>query len=88
MTSTQSSPSTALITGATSGIGRATALALAASGLHVAVAGRDKTRGDQTVADIEAAGGRADFVAADLRDAAAATQLARAVDGLDWVEVM
>jgi NAD(P)-dependent dehydrogenase (short-subunit alcohol dehydrogenase family) len=70
--------STALVTGATSGIGRATALALAASGIHVAVAGRDKARGDQTVATIRAAGGLADFVGADLRDAASATQVARA----------
>jgi NAD(P)-dependent dehydrogenase (short-subunit alcohol dehydrogenase family) len=89
MTFTNDIPSTALVTGATSGIGRATALALAATGLHVAVAGRDKTRGDQTVAAIHAAGGRADFVAADLRDAAAATQLARAAEAvLGHVDVL
>jgi NAD(P)-dependent dehydrogenase (short-subunit alcohol dehydrogenase family) len=76
MTSTTSSLSTALVTGATSGIGRATAIALAASGIHVAVSGRDKARGDLTVAAIRAAGGQADFVPADLRDAASATQLA------------
>jgi NADP-dependent 3-hydroxy acid dehydrogenase YdfG len=71
MTSTSSfTPSTALVTGATSGIGRATAIALATTGIHVAAAGRDKTRGDQAVATIRAAGGRADFVPADLRDAA------------------
>jgi NAD(P)-dependent dehydrogenase (short-subunit alcohol dehydrogenase family) len=76
MTSTSSTPSTALVTGATSGIGRATAIALAASGIHVAVAGRDKARGDQTVAAIRMAGGRAEFVQAELHDAASATQLA------------
>ena len=76
MTSTSSTPSTALVTGATSGIGRATAIALAATGIHVAVSGRDKARGDQTVVAIRAAGGRADFVPADLHDAASATQLA------------
>ena len=78
MTSPTSSPSTALVTGATSGIGRATAIALAATGIHVAVSGRDKARGDLTVAAIRAAGGRADFVPAHLRDAASATQLAGA----------
>jgi NAD(P)-dependent dehydrogenase (short-subunit alcohol dehydrogenase family) len=75
-------PSTALVTGATSGIGRATAIALAASGVHVAVSGRDKARGDQTVETIRAAGGRADFVPADLRDAASATQLAGAAEAV------
>jgi NAD(P)-dependent dehydrogenase (short-subunit alcohol dehydrogenase family) len=78
MTSTSSTPSTALVTGATSGIGRATAIALAASGIHVAVAGRDKARGDQTVMAIRAAGGRAEFVPAELHNAASAAQLASA----------
>src|SRR5260370_23601480 len=80
MTSTSSRPSTALVTGATSGIGRATAIALAATGIHVAVSGRDKVRGDLTVAAIRAADGRADFVPAHLRDAASATQLAGAAE--------
>src|ERR1700691_917827 len=82
MTSPTFGPSTALVTGATSGIGRATAIALAATGIHVAVSGRDKTRGDLTVGAIRAAGGRADFVPADLRDAASATQLAGAAEAV------
>lgn len=57
---------TALITGVTSGIGRVTALRLAAEGAHVAVGGRDVRRGAAVVADITAAGGRAVFVPADL----------------------
>ena len=82
MTSTTSDPSTALVTGATSGIGRATAIALAAAGIHVAVSGRDKVRGDLTVAAIQAANGRADFVPAHLHDAASATQLAAAAEAV------
>jgi NAD(P)-dependent dehydrogenase (short-subunit alcohol dehydrogenase family) len=74
---------TALVTGATSGIGRATALALAAAGATVAVSGRDKDKGQAVVDSIKAAGGSATFVAADLVDAAAATDLAaRATDAL------
>jgi NAD(P)-dependent dehydrogenase (short-subunit alcohol dehydrogenase family) len=57
---------TAVVTGATSGIGRAIATAFAAEGAHVAIVGRDPERGAAVVAAVRAAGGRADFVAADL----------------------
>jgi len=69
--------STALITGGTSGIGRATANKLAQLGIHVVVVGRDLERGNQTVEEIRAAGGKADFIASDLRDAAGARHVAR-----------
>ena len=69
--------STALITGGTSGIGRAVATKLAQLGMHVIVVGRHAVRGEQTVADIRAAGGEADFLAADLRDASSARDVAR-----------
>ena len=59
---------TALVTGSTSGIGRATARLLASLGAHVIVSGRSADRGGETVDDIRAAGGKADFVAADLND--------------------
>ena len=69
---------TALVTGATSGIGRATALALAAAGAHVLVSGRDAERGASTTDAIAAAGGTAEFLAADLSGAQAAHELAQA----------
>lgn len=73
----------ALVTGATSGIGKATALALAAAGATVAVSGRDKEKGQAVVDAIRAAGGSAVFVAADLVDADAARDLAiRATEAL------
>lgn len=58
----------ALVTGATSGIGAATALELAWRGLHVVVLGRDEERGAGVVGRIRASGGRAALVTADLRD--------------------
>lgn len=67
----------ALVTGATSGIGRATAILLAERGAHVIAAGRDTNRGNEVVQQIRAAGGKADFLAAALTDAASAQALAR-----------
>ena len=68
---------TALVTGGTSGIGRATAVAFAAHGAHVLVAGRDRARGDAAVQAIRAAHGKADFIEAALGDADSARDLAR-----------
>src|SRR5437667_10018089 len=66
----------ALVTGATSGIGRAVALQLARDGAEVLVHGRDAARGAETVEEITASGGKASFVAADLDDAAGGPHLA------------
>src|SRR5271170_7553688 len=60
-----------------SGIGKATALSLADRGAHVLVGGRDTACGDAVVAPIQAKGGKADFVAADLRSADSARSFAR-----------
>ena len=69
--------STALITGGTSGIGRATANKLGEMGIYVLVVGRNAERGKETVDDIRAAGGKADFISSDLRDAASACAVAK-----------
>jgi len=57
----------ALVTGGTSGIGRATALLFAREGAQVVITGRDEARGRSVVAEIEEAGGSALFVRSDVR---------------------
>src|ERR1700719_2874592 len=68
---------TALITGGTSGIGRAAANKLAQIGVHVLVVGRNVERGQKTIVEIRAAGGKADFISSDLQDASSAREVAR-----------
>ena len=73
----------ALVTGATSGIGQAAAIQLAAQGATVIVHGRDADRGAAVVAEIENGGGSARFVGADLGEPAQALRLAREAGDVD-----
>jgi NAD(P)-dependent dehydrogenase (short-subunit alcohol dehydrogenase family) len=50
---------------------------LAQSGIQVIVVGRNVQRGEDTIAQIRAAGGKADFIGSDLRDAASARAVAK-----------
>ena len=73
---------TVLITGGTGGIGKATALGLAARGAHVAVTGRDPSRTDDAVREIRAAGGgQVDAFVADLSSQSEVRRLAAEVLG-------
>jgi NAD(P)-dependent dehydrogenase (short-subunit alcohol dehydrogenase family) len=73
----------ALVTGATSGIGKAAAIQLAAQGATVIVHGRDADRGAAVVAEIENDGGSARFIGADLGEPAEALRLAREAGDVD-----
>ncbi|OBK47842.1 SDR family NAD(P)-dependent oxidoreductase [Mycobacterium kubicae] len=73
----------ALITGATSGIGRAIAKRLAAEGAEVIVHGRNGARAEEVVHEITAQGGTAGFLTADLSDTADIERLARDAGDVD-----
>ena len=68
----------AVVTGASSGIGRATARLFAGEGASVVVADVNVAGGEETVAQIAAAGGEGTFVATDVTDEAAVEALVRA----------
>jgi NAD(P)-dependent dehydrogenase (short-subunit alcohol dehydrogenase family) len=81
---------TVLVTGATSGIGRATALGLATMGAQVAITGRDRGRTDDAAREISAAGGtKVEVFVADLSSQAQVRRLASEVlEGLPRIDVL
>lgn len=70
---------TALVTGSTDGVGRLVAKRLGEMGAHVLVHGRNRDRGERLVAEIEAGGGRAELLLADLAALSEVRALAEAV---------
>jgi NAD(P)-dependent dehydrogenase (short-subunit alcohol dehydrogenase family) len=74
---------TVLVTGGTSGIGRAAAEQFGSAGAQVIVTGRDQTRGREVVDTIESGGGQARFIAADLAAPGGAQQLAQSAGPVD-----
>ncbi len=73
----------ALVTGATAGLGRATALELSRRGAEVLIHGRNPERGQEAVQEITAAGGTARFIGADLASIDEARQLVEEVGDVD-----
>ena len=81
---------TVLVTGGTAGIGRATALGLAAMGAHLAITGRDRARAEDAAREIRTAGGtRVDVFVADLSSRTEVRRLAdEALQRLPRIDVL
>ena len=81
---------TVLVTGGTAGIGKATALGLAAMGAHLAITGRDRGRAEDAAREIRAAGGgQVDVFVADLSSQSEVRRLAdEALQRLSRIDVL
>src|SRR5581483_6540637 len=83
------STKTAFVTGASRGIGRACALALAKAGNRVALAARDLTKLEETAADVRAAGAEAFVVAIDMTSAESIKQaIAKTVAEFGRIDIL
>ncbi len=78
---------TVVITGATSGLGRATALQLAQKGASVVIIARSNTKANEVITEIEKEGGKGQFIISDLSSMKdtkeAAESITKVVDRLD-----
>ncbi|MET8355084.1 MULTISPECIES: SDR family NAD(P)-dependent oxidoreductase [unclassified Micromonospora] len=80
---------TVLVTGATRGIGKATALGLACLGARVAITGRDRVRTEAAAGEVRAVGGQVDSFVADLSSQAEIRRLAdEALERLPRIDVL
>jgi NAD(P)-dependent dehydrogenase (short-subunit alcohol dehydrogenase family) len=83
------SGTTALVTGATSGVGREVALALGRLGADVYVHGRDRERGEETASQLRELGADSRFLRADFLDLTQVENLAERVAGrVDHLDVL
>jgi NAD(P)-dependent dehydrogenase (short-subunit alcohol dehydrogenase family) len=77
-----------VVTGATSGIGKATAAALAGLGAQVVLVGRDRGRAEATAAELGRAGARPRFEIADFTSMGQVRELAGRLEALEHIDVL